>query len=117
MKKLAILVLVAVVGMVAFNLWSTGEFAVIPSFSKSEQESKVAGLKADFDAAQQQFAQAHRTASVGGIDTSSDVDAAIGSVKQVKRALKSLQKSLSEDKAKRRAGELAAAVQAFEQSL
>ena len=51
------------------------------------------------------------------MDTTADADAAIGSVKQVKRALKSLQKSLSEDKAKRRAGELAAAVQAFEQSL
>ena len=117
MKKVAVLIVVAVAGLVVFNYATTGEFAVVPSFSKSEQEQKVADLQSDFAAAQQQYAQAYRTASVGGIDTTAEADAAIRGVRQVKRELASLQKTLSEDKARRRADELASSVRTFEQSL
>ena len=117
MKKFAVFAGIVVAGLVVFNYATTGEFAVVPSFQKSAQEQRVHDLQDDFEAAQQQYAQAYRAASVSGIDTSSDADAAIGSVKQVKRELASLQKTLSEDKARRRAGDLAAAVSAFEQSL
>lgn len=117
MKKLAVFVVIAVAGLVVFNYATTGEFSVVPSFAQSEQEQKVADLQRDFDAASQQYAQAHRTAAVGGIDTTAEADAAIRSVKQIGRELTSLKNSLSEKKALRRADELTAAVRSFEQGL
>ena len=107
----------ALVGLLAFNYASTGELTLSPSFSKSVEEQAVLDLQDSFTAAKKQFAQAHRSAGLSGIDTSSDVSAAISSVKSTKRELEKLQKSLTEDKAKRIAGKLANAVQDFERTL
>ena len=117
MKKLAGVIVVAVVGLVAFNYATTGELTLVPSFSKSEQESAIRGLQRDFSTAQKRYAQAYRTAAVGGIDTTADADAAIGSVKRIKREVESLRKTLSEERAKRIADELLIAVRAFEKNL
>ncbi len=117
MKKLAVVIVVAIAGLVAFNYATTGELTLAPSFSKSEEERAVRDLERDFAAAQKRYAQAHRTAAVGGIDTTADADAAIGSVKRIKRELESLRKTLSEERAKRIADELATSVRAFEKSL
>ncbi len=117
MKKLAIVIVVAIVGLLAFNYAKTGELTLTPSFSKSEEERAVRDLQQDFAAAQKRYAQAYRTAAVGGIDTTADADAAIGSVRRIKRELDSLRKTLSEERAKRIADELAIAVRAFEKGL
>jgi len=117
MKKLAVVLAVAVVGLLAFNYATTGELTLTPSFSKSEEEVAVRDLQDAFDVARKQFAQAHRAAGVSGIDTSADADAAVSSVKRIKRELESLRKKLSEDRAKRSAGELSQALRAFEKDL
>ncbi len=106
-----------VAGLLAFNYSQTGELALVPSFSKSEEEQAVHDLKQEFSAAQKQFSQAHRTAGMSGIDTSSEADAAVRDVKRIKRELEKLRKTLSEEKAKRVAGELASAVKEFERTL
>jgi hypothetical protein len=117
MKKLVGVIVVAIVGLVGFNYATTGEFTLVPSFSKSEEERAVQELQDRFAVAKKQFDQAYRTAAVAGIDTTSDADAALGSVKRIKRELASLRKKLSEDRAKRKADELARAVQEFENKL
>ena len=117
MKKFAVVIVVAIVGILAFNYAKTGELTLTPSFSKSEEETAVHELQQTFAAAQKQFAQAYRTAGLSGMDTTSEADAAIKDVKRVKRELTKLRKTLSEDKAKRIAGELANSVKAFEKNL
>ena len=117
MKKLAVVLVVAVVGLLGYNYATTGEIKLVPSFSKSAEEQAVLDLQEQFAAAQKQFAQAHRSAGMSGIDTSADAEAAIRSVKRTKRELNELRKTLTEDKAKQIAGDLAAAVQAFEKTL
>ena len=117
MKKLVVVALVAIAGLVAFNYSTTGELTLAPSFSKSSEERAVLALQGDFAAAQKRYAQAHRSAAVGGIDTTADADAAIDSVKRIRRELESLRKKLSEEQAQSSAEELAAAVRAFEQNL
>ncbi len=117
MKKLAVVIVVAIVGLVAFNYVTTGELTLAPSFSSSKEERAAQDLQRAFAAAQKRFAQAYRTAAVGGIDTTADADAAIGSVRRIKRELDSLRKTLSEERAKRIADELAIAVRAFEKNL
>ena len=41
MKKLAVVIVVALVGLLAFNYAKTGEWTLSPSFSKSEEERAV----------------------------------------------------------------------------
>jgi len=117
MKKFALVIVVGIVGLVAFNYAMTGELTLTPSFSKSEEENAVRDLQQDFATAQKRYAQAYRAAGLSGIDTTADAEAAINSVKRIKRELKSLRKTLSEDRAKRIAGELEIAVRAFEKNL
>ncbi len=117
MKKLAFVIVVAIIGLVAFNYATTGELTLTPSFSKSEEERAVQDLQQDFAAAQKRYAQAYRAAGLSGIDTTADAEAAINDVKRIKRELKSLRKTLSEERAKRKADELANAVLAFEKNL
>jgi len=117
MKKFAVVLVVVVAGLVAFNYSNTGELTLVPSFSKSEEERAVLDLREDFAASQKQFIQAHRTAGLSGIDTSAEAEAAVKDVKRIKRDLEKLRKTLSEEKAKRIAGELSSAVRAFEKTL
>lgn len=117
MKKLVGVVVIAVVALVGYNYATTGELTLVPSFSKSEEERAVQELQDRFAAAKKQFDQAYRTAAVAGIDTTSDADAALGSIKLIKRDLASLRKKLSEDRAKRKADLLAQAVREFDNKL
>jgi len=114
MKKLVILVVVALVGLVGFNYATTGEFRLMPDLSKSDEEQAVAELAAQLDQAKKQFTQAHRTAATAGLDTTSDVEAARQTVKRVQKELKSLRDDLSEEKARRQAEELSADLRNFE---
>jgi hypothetical protein len=114
MKKIAVIIVIAVVGLVVFNYATTGELTLAPSFAKSEEERAVQELRDRFAAATKQFAQAYRAAGLGGIDTTADADAALGSVKAIKRELEALRKKLTEERAKRKADELARAVREFE---
>jgi Zn-dependent oligopeptidase len=113
MKKLVILVVVALVGLVGYNYATTGEFRLVPDFSKSDEEHAVEELAQQLDQAKKQFTQAHRTAATSGLDTTADVEAARVTVKRIEKELKSLRAGLSEEKAERKAEELAAAVRAF----
>ena len=117
MKKLVVLVVVALVGLVGFNYATTGEFRLVPDFSKSDEELAVQELAERLDQAKQQFTQAHRMAATAGLDTTADVEAARKSVKRVQKELKSLREDLSEDKAARRAEELSAAVRSFAEEI
>jgi len=113
MKKLPAILAVVIVGLLVFNYATTGELSLVPSFSESNEDRAVEELQVVFGAAKKQFAQAHRTAAAGGIDTTSDAEAAIGSVKRVKGELELLRKRLTETGAKRDAEELARAVREF----
>lgn len=107
MKKLIVFVVFALAGLVVFNYATTGEIKVVPSFSKSAEEQSVEDLADRFASAQKLMSQAHRQASMSGIDTTSDAAATEAEVKKVQRALAKLEKSLTEPAAKRRADDLA----------
>ena len=117
MKKLAIIIVVAIAGLVVFNYATTGELSVASPFSKSEEERAVQELWDRVSGAKKQFAQAYRAAAVGGIDTTADADAAISSIKKIKKELGSLRKKLTEKRARRKADELLAIVRDFNKQI
>ena len=113
MKKVLIAVVVVVAALVAYNFATTGELKLIPSFSVSPEEQQVRDLAQLFADTKRQFAQAHRSAAVGGIDTTAEADSARRTIKQIERELDALKKKLTSDSAKRRADRLASAVKDF----
>ena len=117
MKKIVVVILVVVAGLLAFNYVSTGRFALVPSFAVSEDERAVKALEDRFNAAVKQYSQASRTAGMSGLDTTADAEAARVTVRQISKELKPLQKRLTSESAIRRAENLSAAVQEFSASL
>ena len=117
MKKFVVVGAIAIAGLVAFNYATTGEITLVPSVSNSDEDRAVQALQEDFAVARKQFTQAHRSAAVGGIDTTGDADAALGDIKRITRELDSLRKKLSEDRARRKADDLARSLREFEKQM
>ncbi len=117
MKKALVATVVLVAGLVAYNYATTGEIKVVPTFSLSEEEQELKDLEDRFKAARRQFAQAHRAAAVGGLDTTADVEAARRAVGEIDAELKALRERTTSEKVRREADELDALVSAFKNEL
>jgi len=104
MKKIIVILLVAVVGFLAFTYFT----------SLSEEEKMVKALEKEFDQALSSFLRAQRTIAATGLDTTSDIDDAIVKIKKVKKELSTLKGSLQEDSAKERAEKLEQRIKEFE---
>ena len=118
MKKIVILVVIAVVALVIYNYATTGTVSLLPaSMSMSADERAVADLEDRFDAARKQYSQAARSAGLSGMDTSGDAEGALRSVEQIASDLRKLQQELSSGPAKQKAETLAASIEGYKRSL
>ena len=117
MKKLILLAVVLVGGLVGYNYVTSGQISLVPGAKLSPTEQKIADLHEEFDRARKQASQAYRTASLGGIDTTAELDAATKSVARIKKSLRDLQATLESDSTKKRARRLTEAIREFEQQL
>jgi hypothetical protein len=117
MKKVALVVVFALAALVAYNFVTTGEIRLIPAFSQSEDERAVAALEDRFEHAKKQFAGAHRSAAVSGLDTTSDVEGARIAAKRIEKELRALRKRLTDERALDKADRLLEAVRAFNTQL
>ena len=98
MRSLITIAVVVVVGLLAFNYLSTGEFKILPGSSMSLEEREVNSLKGDFRRAAQEYRQAGRQAGVSGMDTTAAAEIALATVAGVERDLKLLRKDISDPK-------------------
>jgi len=96
MRNLITIVVVVVVGLVAFNYFTTGELKILPGGSMSEDAREVNRLKGEFRRAAQDFRRAGREAGISGMDTTAAAEIALATVTDVERDLKRLRKSTSE---------------------
>jgi len=118
MKKLAVIIVILVAGLVIYNYATTGKVALLPaSMSMSADERAVADLEDRFDAARQQYSQAARGAGLTGMDTTGDAEGAMRSLDQIANDLRKLQQELSSGPAKQRAETLAASIEGYKRSL
>jgi len=117
MKKLVLIVVVALAGLVGYNFVRTGELALVPR-SATPEERQVADLEQRFDDARTQFSQAGRTAALSGIDTTADADAALRDVHDLEKSLAKLKSALEPGSAAaRKAERLASAIAEFERQV
>ena len=117
MKKIVVVILVVVAGLITYNYVTTGKLSVVPSFTLSEDERELNALEDRFNADVKQYSQASRTAGLSGMDTTADAEAARISVREIGKELKPLQERLTTESATRRAENLSVAVREFSASL
>jgi hypothetical protein len=98
MRNLITIAVVVVIGLVAFNYFTTGEFKVLPGSSMSPEERDVNRLKGDFRRAAQEYRQAGRQAGISGMDTTAAAEIALITVAGVERDLNLLRKDISDPK-------------------
>jgi predicted negative regulator of RcsB-dependent stress response len=105
MKKLIVLVLIVIAGYYAYQYFSGGNL--------SDEQKQVQALADEFHTARQRMSQAERSASVGGLDTTSDADDAMQAAGALQEKLQALQEQLTEDKAIAMAEKLAGELESF----
>ena len=96
MRNLITIAVVVVVGLLAFNYLSTGEFKILPGSSMSLEAREVNSLKGDFRRAAQEYRQAGRQAGISGMDTTAAAEIALSTVAGVERDLKLMRKDTSD---------------------
>lgn len=96
MKNVIAFAVVVVIGLVAFNYFSTGELKIIPGGSMSQGGEEVNSLKGDFRRAVREYRQAARQAGMSGMDNLAEVESALSKVDGVERELGRL-RSATED--------------------
>ena len=110
MKNLITIVVVVVLGLVAFNYFQTGEFSIMPGGSMSDEAREVNRLRGEFRSAAQEYRQAGRSAGLAGLDTTSDAERALNAVEGVERDLKKLRSEVKESEVRQEIDELLAEI-------
>ena len=117
MKNLITIAVVVVVALVAFNYFQTGEFKLLPGSSMSPEEQELNRLKGEFRRAAQAYRQAGRSAGVSGLDTTSDVEAALKTVDGVERDIQQLRKRTDDPEVKSKIDDLLAEIKKYKEDV
>ena len=117
MQKIVLLVVVIVLGLLAFNYFTTGELSLMPAGSSSDDGQELNRLRGNFRAAAREFRQAGRSAGLSGLDTTDAAAAALEEVGRVEKAVESLAKNAENPEVKAEAGKLLKEVQKFKEDI
>ena len=117
MKKLVMLVLLAVAGLLAYNYATTGQWTLIPGGNLSAAEQQLREMEDELASVRKQAGQAHRMASMSGMDATADVEAARRALARLDKSLAELSKRLDSDSARKRAGQLAHDIAAYKKEM
>lgn len=90
MQKIILLVVVVVLGLLAFNYFTTGELSLTPGGSSGGDGRELNQLRGDFRAAAREFRQAGRAAGLSGMDTTDAAGAALAAVERIEQQVESL---------------------------
>jgi hypothetical protein len=116
-KNLIAVAVVVVVALVAFNYFQTGEFSLMPGGGVSPEEKELNRLKGEFRRAAQSYRQAGRAAGVSGLDTTSDIEAALQTVDGVERDVQMLRKRTTDPEGKAKIDDLLAEIKKYKQDV
>ena len=117
MRNLITIAVVVVVGLLAFNYLTTGEFKILPSSSMTEEEHEINRLKGDFRRATQEYRQAGRQAGISGMDTTAAAEMALSTVAGVERDLNILRKEVSDPEVRESIDDLLKEIMKFKNAI
>lgn len=93
MKKLILLIVLALGVWLAVNYMRTGQLALFPA-AVSAAERQARDLEKELDDVNAQIAQAARTAGVTGLDTTADVSALLAKKERLEKQIAEVRKKL-----------------------
>jgi tetrahydromethanopterin S-methyltransferase subunit G len=93
MKKLILIVAALAAGWLGLNYLRTGEFTLSPA-GMSEAERRLADLEEELAHVKAEIAQAGRSASMAGIDTTADVESLARRQEELEKKIAEARKSL-----------------------
>ncbi len=105
-KKLVLVAVLIVGGLVAYNAVMKGGLSLAPSSNLSPEEKQLNALEERLDAAGREIASAGRAAGLAGVDTTSNVEPALREVELVERELIALKNRTQSESLRKRAERL-----------
>lgn len=105
-KKLVLVAVLIVGGLVAYNVVTTGELSLVPSSNLSPEEQQLNALEERIDAADREISAAGRAAGLAGIDTTAGVEPALRDLERVERELIALKNRTQSETLRKRAERL-----------
>jgi hypothetical protein len=117
MQKIILIVVVIVLGLLAFNYFTTGELSLMPSSSSSGEGSELNRLQGEFRAAAREFRQAGRTAGLSGMDTTDAAGAALAAVDRIEKQVEKLAKETEDPKVRADAEKLLGEMRDFKRDI
>ena len=100
MKKLVVLIVIVVAGLVGYNYYTTGEISLKLPSSLSKEVRELKRLEKVFHKAQNKFFQGSRSASVAGLDSPADLVEAMSEIEKVEKTLVDLYNSKTSESEK-----------------
>lgn len=117
MQKIILIVVVIVLGLLAFNYFTTGELSLMPAGSGSDGGDELNRLRGEFRAAAREFRQAGRSAGLSGMDTTDAAGAALAAVDRVEKQVESLVNRAEDPEVKTEAEKLLAEIRKYKEDI
>jgi len=116
MKKIVLLAVVVVAGLLAFNYFTTGELRLLPA-SSSPEAKELTRLEGDLRRTMIDYRTAAKGAALSGVDFTTEVTAARRNALEIQKELGALRDSLPPGRERDRADRLMEQVKEFLASL
>jgi hypothetical protein len=116
-QKIVLIVVIIVLGLLAFNYFTTGELSLMPGGGSSEDGSELNRLRGEFRSAAREFRQAGRSAGLSGMDTTDAAGAALAAVERVEKQVESLAERAEDVDVKAEAEKLLSEIKKYKQDI
>jgi hypothetical protein len=116
-QKIVLIVVVIVLGLLAYNYFTTGELSLMPGGGAGEDGSELNKLRGEFRSAAREFRQAGRAAGLSGMDTTDAAGAALAAVERVEKQVESLAKRTEDIDVKAEAEKLLSEIKKYKQDI
>ena len=117
MKAIIVLIVVVVVGLVAFNYFTTGELTLMPSGSGGGEAKELNVLRGEFRSLAREFRQAGRSAAMSGMDTTAAASAVVSELDGVEEKVLAIAKNAEDPEVGNEAKALAAEIAKFKKDI
>ena len=117
MKPIIVLIVVVVIGLLAFNYFTTGELTLMSSSSGGGEGQSLNQLKGEFRSLAREFRQAGRSAGLSGMDTTSAASAVLAELGGVEEKVNELAKNTEDLEVQKEAKALAAEISKFKKDI
>ena len=118
MQKIVLIVVVIVLGLLAYNYFTTGELSLTPGGSSaSDEDRELNRLRGEFRAAAREFRQAGRSAGLSGMDTTDEAAAALAAVERVETQVESLAERTEDAELRAEADKLLGEIRAYKRDI